>query len=109
MRTRAPNLHEGLKHRCISALLPLLVAPIFAVEFGHSTQPMALAPVAGLLLGSVSGFLRPLVLTKGLNRPFPNAAHLALVTASTQRLMVGLSLALLALPSAVRLASRFWG
>jgi|JI8StandDraft_2_1071088.scaffolds.fasta_scaffold70683_4 hypothetical protein len=106
MKAPASRFADGLLHRVIcsvSILLAMGGMTLLRESQGTLTQ---LCWLGATLLGATLAFLAPLILTGGFNKPFPSSQHLALISRRTQRALGFAVIALLLLPTVIRLIPR---
>ena len=78
------RVRKGLRHRLLCGGLILVCLPIFVFNFLADGAAVSGLPILACLLLSTLGFLAPLILTEGFNRPMPSSRHLALLSPRVQ-------------------------
>ena len=100
------RIRAGLSHRLICAapgmgmiwLVLALAGPVHAA----GEWPFV---VQGVIL-TFLGFVSPLILTRGMNKPIPSSRHLALITPKAQRVLFWVGMGVVIIPSTLRVLQR---
>jgi len=97
-----PAVRQGLQHRLLCGGLLLAFLPVHVLSFHIEGSALHLLPILACLLMSALGFLAPLILTEGFNRPMPSSQHLALCSVAVQRVLMLAAALLMMAPSLQR-------
>jgi len=97
-----PRVAEGLRHRLINTAPGLLALLLSGYAYSRTGNVLDLAPVVASVAGVALGFMAPIILTAGWNKPIPGAGHLALCSKAVQHVLLLVALLGVALPALVR-------
>lgn len=109
MSRRSGSPLNGWGHRLISMFPGFVCVLATSLVYRHSGGIAEVSALVGALLLTGLGFLSPLILTEGFNKPIPSSAHLELGSKGFRTVLLVLGLAFMVAPSILRLATRLLG